>query len=392
MSLKDFNYLCKVMFSIQHIENRLRSTQWSGLCVGYSLPLGKGWGGVSTLVFDVNDHLEYILFTEGRILHDAGSFTYEYHLKDHLGSTRVAFVPNGNTATVTQEIAYYPGGAPIAALSYFNPSLSTNRYMREGKEYLSDFLWNKYDYGWRAFCSWSWRSLQIDPMAEKFPWLSPYAFCANNPLKFIDPTGMEIDVAELYRKNKDGSYVYAQQVKSFEAYANTKGGQAELAKYAKAGQEMAGIKFDKDGAYHTKGVDVAFNGSKDLKPGREGQCGAEIVDGRLKIDIATRGNNDIGQGVETIAHEMLIHGRQDVKDFSDNGKLDYSHISKEIYKHAENLGDFREVHHWQEGRYDKVMEKVAIPILREYYKSIGVTKSQAELLQMVTGYWGFISK
>ena len=31
-----------------------------------------------------------------------------------------------------------------------------------------------------------------DPLFEKYPTFSPYAYCANNPVKFIDPTGMEI--------------------------------------------------------------------------------------------------------------------------------------------------------------------------------------------------------
>jgi len=112
-------------------------------------------------------------------------------VKDHLGSTRVAFTPSlgGGQGEVVQINAYYPFGAPIAALSWVGTS--DNRYKRAGKEYISDHSWNKYDYGWRAFCSWTLRSLQRDPMAEKFPWLSPYSLWANNPIRFIDPTGME---------------------------------------------------------------------------------------------------------------------------------------------------------------------------------------------------------
>jgi RHS repeat-associated protein len=30
-----------------------------------------------------------------------------------------------------------------------------------------------------------------DPLFEKKPWMSAYAYCFNNPLKYIDPTGME---------------------------------------------------------------------------------------------------------------------------------------------------------------------------------------------------------
>ncbi|MDR0834812.1 MAG: hypothetical protein LBN93_11655 [Candidatus Symbiothrix sp.] len=36
------------------------------------------------------------------------------------------------------------------------------------------------------------RFVSIDPLAEKYPWLSPYAFCMNNPVRFIDPDGRKI--------------------------------------------------------------------------------------------------------------------------------------------------------------------------------------------------------
>jgi hypothetical protein len=32
--------------------------------------------------------------------------------------------------------------------------------------------------------------LTIDPLAEDKPWMSPYSYCLNNPLKFVDPNGM----------------------------------------------------------------------------------------------------------------------------------------------------------------------------------------------------------
>jgi len=37
---------------------------------------------------------------------------------------------------------------------------------------------------------YSSRFLTMDPLAEKFPWQSPYVFCSNNPVNRIDPTGM----------------------------------------------------------------------------------------------------------------------------------------------------------------------------------------------------------
>ena len=35
--------------------------------------------------------------------------------------------------------------------------------------------------------------LSVDPLADKYPSLSPYAYCGWNPVKLVDPDGMEID-------------------------------------------------------------------------------------------------------------------------------------------------------------------------------------------------------
>ena len=35
--------------------------------------------------------------------------------------------------------------------------------------------------------------LSVDPQSDKYPSLSPYTYCANNPVKLVDPNGEEID-------------------------------------------------------------------------------------------------------------------------------------------------------------------------------------------------------
>jgi len=39
---------------------------------------------------------------------------------------------------------------------------------------------------------YSSRFLTMDPLAEKYPWISPYAYCLNNPIKYIDPDGRDV--------------------------------------------------------------------------------------------------------------------------------------------------------------------------------------------------------
>ena len=45
--------------------------------------------------------------------------------------------------------------------------------------------------------------LSVDPMADKYPSLSPYNYCAWNPVKLVDPDGREI--GDYY--NFNGAYL-----------------------------------------------------------------------------------------------------------------------------------------------------------------------------------------
>ena len=42
--------------------------------------------------------------------------------------------------------------------------------------------------------------LSVDPLADKYPSMSPYMYCAGNPIKYIDPDGMNYDIV-IYGEN-----------------------------------------------------------------------------------------------------------------------------------------------------------------------------------------------
>ena len=60
--------------------------------------------------------------------------------------------------------------------------------------------------------------LSVDPMADKYPSLSPYAYCAWNPVNSTDPNGMDTirtpngiaNVGEGYKATPDGKYLYGE--------------------------------------------------------------------------------------------------------------------------------------------------------------------------------------
>jgi RHS repeat-associated protein len=64
---------------------------------------------------------------------------------------------------------------------------------------------NSVDFGARMYDSRLGRWFAIDPLARKYPMLSPYAFVANNPLIYIDPDGKDIIlvIEYTYHNNKN---------------------------------------------------------------------------------------------------------------------------------------------------------------------------------------------
>lgn len=53
--------------------------------------------------------------------------------------------------------------------------------------------------------------LSVDPQASKYPSSSPYVYCANNPIKLVDPNGEEIIIewkGSQYRYEKDGTLTH----------------------------------------------------------------------------------------------------------------------------------------------------------------------------------------
>jgi RHS repeat-associated protein len=130
----------------------------------------------------------------GRFVSIIDGWQNEFHLRDHLGNTRVVVMEEdtGTLATLQQN-HYYPFGMLNPSLSTSNTigALKDNRYLYNGKEFNDDFDLDWYDYGARFYDAQIGRWNSVDPLAEKKPWLSPYHFCSNNPLNRLDPDGRD---------------------------------------------------------------------------------------------------------------------------------------------------------------------------------------------------------
>jgi RHS repeat-associated protein len=143
------------------------------------------------------DFIDRMATPEGNIIRTTGSnYEYEYTLKDHLGNTRVTFKDKDNdgvidTSDIKQINHYYPFGLNMEGNWNGSFAEAKNKYQYNGKELNTDFGLDWMDYGARWYQADAPHWLSIDPLAEKHPNYSPYVYTLNNPIKYIDPNGMD---------------------------------------------------------------------------------------------------------------------------------------------------------------------------------------------------------
>jgi RHS repeat-associated protein len=117
-----------------------------------------------------------------------------YELNDHLGNLRAIVSDrkrSSNTDSTLAYMNYYAFGMEMPNKQY---SVGSYRYGFNGKESDNETYnasGTEYDYGMRIYNPRLGRFLSVDPIAKKYPELTPYQFASNTPIKCIDLDGLE---------------------------------------------------------------------------------------------------------------------------------------------------------------------------------------------------------
>jgi RHS repeat-associated protein len=111
-----------------------------------------------------------------------GDTVIRYQLTDHLGSSTIELDDKANIISYEE---YHPFGT--TSYQKDNTTISQKRYKYNGKE--RDNETGMYYYGARYYAAWICRFVSVDPLADEYLEWSPYVYCADNPIKYIDPDG-----------------------------------------------------------------------------------------------------------------------------------------------------------------------------------------------------------
>jgi RHS repeat-associated protein len=191
----------------------------SGLNLSYTYnALGQKLKKVNSITSTTNDYVDGIQYTNGAIdfiqteegiaRNSGGTYSYEYNLTDHLGNVRYSFSKNPSTGAISplQADDYYAFGLRKVATP------GNNKYLYNGKELQEELA--QYDYGARFYDPVIGRWNVVDPLAELGRRWSPYTYCFNNPIIFVDPDGMAADSA-LKTINLSEVKITANKIKDF---------------------------------------------------------------------------------------------------------------------------------------------------------------------------------
>ncbi|RST26139.1 RHS repeat domain-containing protein [Chryseobacterium lacus] len=321
---------------------------------------------------------------------------YIYQYKDHLGNVRLSYKDEGNQPIVTDSNDFYPFGmsfvrnedeeAKFGAGSYFN-------YKYNGKELQETGM---YDYGARFYMPDIGRWGVVDPLAEKMPSWSPYIYVNNNPIKYIDPTGMYLELGHLLSKGNEEHY------KAFVLFAKTQDGQAFLSKFMEKGQKISYggktiFEAKSDGEYHKGGVNLIYAVKNSNKTGSDtamqrttdGRGERNVVVSLAKKPFGASGSN-IFNTVEHIAHESFFHAENNAEDFLDDGYSNNSTLPREYRKYDNVLGSQHADHYYISREYIKNPESTNV---NKVYNILKQVNEQLKLklgdTQIKTQIWDF---
>lgn len=143
----------------------------------------------------INDYIGNMVYENGGsklLLFDGGYFDcenagYHFYVKDYLGNNWAVVAEDG---TVEEFNAYTPFGDLLVQEGDAQP------YKYNAKELEKELGW--YDYGARFYHPQTMRFTTMDPLAEQYYAFSPYAYCGNNPVRFVDKNGMEYGPGDVF--------------------------------------------------------------------------------------------------------------------------------------------------------------------------------------------------
>ena len=222
---------------------------------------------------------------------------YFYH-SDHLGGA--SWITDRRGAPV-QHLQYLPFGEPFVDQ---HPAGYQERYTFTAKERDRE---TGYGYFGARYMDHELTTmwLSVDPMSDKYPCISPYAYCVWNPVKLIDPDGREFDPATEEKYIKPYENEVRERMERIDAVRETEDWnpeyQEQYTEYQNILNEIDGLRKDEHNVYS---IHTGVTMKKKSTDGELRYSGINSSGKRkISINLATK-QKDVFLFIGTMSHEL----------------------------------------------------------------------------------------
>jgi hypothetical protein len=184
--------------------------------------------------------------------------------------------------------------------------------------------------------------LSVDPMSDKYPSMSPYNYCANNPVILVDPDGRYFITAE----DNDKVALYKLEIASNKSIYQSKiddlkkngGSQEEINNFTTLLKEVEGAEVELNQLIEST-TGYTFTNNYDAEA--EGQFYVEQRDGNT-VGVINLSSNTSGVFAHELKHAFQFDNKE-VSYLSDGktiGTLSGFYTEREAYDRGQAFGQF----------------------------------------------------
>ncbi len=270
---------------------------------------------------------------------------------------------------------YYPFGSSLNIRSF--SAGSGFRFGFNGKEKQGEFSGDDYDFGARIYHGRSGRWFSVDPLEKKYPQLSPFSFCSNNPIFYIDPDGKEI-----YIHGSDATKAIAELQKKTSLQLLH---DAETGKLTAMGSPSTDLDYELLKAIADKGIKVNLYTSKENSfKSRDGSTVPLLIGGYDGSVVKTEKIGDIDvEIIETTQYINMEHSEKTEKaDVSNQGSDVFHEAIESYYGGLNDPGGIYNQDKWKEA-HDKALK--VDPTALELNFNLNTKTKQAGLIEPFSG-------